>query len=354
MANKKINDLSLAASVVDTMQLETDIGGATANKVTALQLKNYMDIPLGKTESFTATAGQTLFTITVGTPLDPTIVRLYVNGQRREYGASKDYTISGNIITWYNNDYTMENGNLVQVDFGETYAGSPPVLSVFGRIGAVIATASDYDASQIDNDSGVAGAFVSDALDTLDSGKAASGANSDITSLSGLTTALSIGQGGTNSTTALANGKVMASSGGKIIESAVDISSVVPPFSLLAFGNNSVASTIVTRYMNPFGVNATASTSIVNVVSPFACTIKNMHVYHNNPAGNGNNIVYTLFKNGVSTSLTVTIPSTTQTASDTSNSVSVSAGDRLTIEVTKGIAIGASPTDIYVSMEVTS
>ena len=32
----------------------------------------------------------------------------------------------------------------------------------------MIAVASDYDASQIDNDSGVTGALVSDALDTLD------------------------------------------------------------------------------------------------------------------------------------------------------------------------------------------
>lgn len=41
MATKKINDIGIAGSVGDTMQFETDIGGATANKVTALQLKNY-------------------------------------------------------------------------------------------------------------------------------------------------------------------------------------------------------------------------------------------------------------------------------------------------------------------------
>lgn len=52
-----------------------------------------------------------------------------------------------------------------------TSSGSAPsssVLSVFGRTGAVLAAASDYDASEVDNDSGVAGAQVSDALDTLD------------------------------------------------------------------------------------------------------------------------------------------------------------------------------------------
>lgn len=45
--------------------------------------------------------------------------------------------------------------------------GGAPVSSVFTRIGAVVAVASDYDASQVDNDSGVAGAFVDDALDNL-------------------------------------------------------------------------------------------------------------------------------------------------------------------------------------------
>ena len=50
-------------------------------------------------------------------------------------------------------------------------SSSAPVDSVFGRIGAVLAVAGDYDASQVDNDSGVAGAFVRDALNALNAGK---------------------------------------------------------------------------------------------------------------------------------------------------------------------------------------
>lgn len=50
----------------------------------------------------------------------------------------------------------------------EEVASTAPVDSVFGRTGAVAAAASDYDASQVDNDSGVSGATVADALDTLD------------------------------------------------------------------------------------------------------------------------------------------------------------------------------------------
>ena len=47
--------------------------------------------------------------------------------------------------------------------------GGGLVDSVFGRTGDVVAAASDYDASQVDNDSSVTGATVKDALETLDS-----------------------------------------------------------------------------------------------------------------------------------------------------------------------------------------
>ena len=56
----------------------------------------------------------------------------------------------------------------IKLDGIEDGAQVNTVDSVFGRVGAVIALASDYDASQIDNNSSVPGAFVDDALDYLD------------------------------------------------------------------------------------------------------------------------------------------------------------------------------------------
>jgi hypothetical protein len=50
--------------------------------------------------------------------------------------------------------------------------GESPVVSVFGRTGAVVAATSDYNAAKIANDSGVPGATVKDALDALDAAKA--------------------------------------------------------------------------------------------------------------------------------------------------------------------------------------
>lgn len=47
--------------------------------------------------------------------------------------------------------------------------GGGGVLSFNGRVGAVVSIAGDYDAGQVDNDSGVPGATVADALDALSS-----------------------------------------------------------------------------------------------------------------------------------------------------------------------------------------
>lgn len=62
-----------------------------------------------------------------------------------------------------------------------TLGTAAPVDSVFGRLGAVVAALSDYDASQIDNDSSVTGATVKDALETLDA--AAAGLDNDVVEL---------------------------------------------------------------------------------------------------------------------------------------------------------------------------
>jgi hypothetical protein len=72
----------------------------------------------------------------------------------------------GGITDWSVGDWAIYNGTVYQkID------NSDQVTSVFTRQGAVIALASDYDASQVDNDSSVTGAFVDNALDHLDTNK---------------------------------------------------------------------------------------------------------------------------------------------------------------------------------------
>lgn len=70
------------------------------------------------------------------------------------------------ITDWKIGDWAVFNGAA-----WEKVDNTESVVTVFGRTGVITATAGDYAASQVTNDSLVAGAGVSGALNTLDSGK---------------------------------------------------------------------------------------------------------------------------------------------------------------------------------------
>jgi len=66
------------------------------------------------------------------------------------------------ITDWKITDWAIFNGTA-----WEKVDNTDQVASVFSRVGTVVAQASDYDASQVDNDSSVPGTFVDDALNNL-------------------------------------------------------------------------------------------------------------------------------------------------------------------------------------------
>lgn len=74
-------------------------------------------------------------------------------------------TLGDYVASLVNNDSTVTGATVK--DALNTLKAASGVSSVFGRTGAVVAAASDYNASQVDNDSTVTGTFVDDALDTL-------------------------------------------------------------------------------------------------------------------------------------------------------------------------------------------
>ena len=120
---------------------------------------------------------------------------------------------------------------------------------------------------------------------------------------------------------------------------------------ILAFGANNVATTTTTRFLWPWYQDSLAPTTPTQFRVPRACTLRNLRVHHSVTAGNGNNIVYTVRKNGVTTALTCTLASTAADGSDLANTVAFAAGDLIDIVVTKGTAIGTSPTGITASLE---
>lgn len=122
----------------------------------------------------------------------------------------------------------------------------------------------------------------------------------------------------------------------------------------LTFGASDVASAADTRYLWPGFADSQAPASAVQCLITRPGTLRNLYVLHNGPAGNGNDIVYTVRKNGVATALTVTLASTGSIGQDTAHSVSVAAGDRLDLEADKALDIGTSPTNVIAAMELAS
>lgn len=120
---------------------------------------------------------------------------------------------------------------------------------------------------------------------------------------------------------------------------------------MMFFGNQVITNTAVTRYLTP-GFMANAGTSPIQLAVPFNCTAKNMFVFVGTPAGNGGNITYKLRVNSVGTALLVTIPSTTASGNNVTDTVSLTAGDRIDLECSKAIDVATGPTFPLVSIEL--
>ena len=133
---------------------------------------------------------------------------------------------------------------------------------------------------------------------------AKSGANSDITSLTGLTTPLSAAQGGTGSASGAA--------------------------SIISFGSS--ATTVpdsVTRY---FGVGyCTASYTDVFFRLPYACTLSNL--YAQCSGSSFGTRTYTVYINGAASTLTCAASGGVNSTSDVTHSVTCSAGDSICIRI---------------------
>ena len=120
------------------------------------------------------------------------------------------------------------------------------------------------------------------------------------------------------------------------------------------FGADAIGSSTTTRYLLPSYSDTLATSSPVQIEIPSGVTsfdFVRLDVRHNSPAGNGNDIVYTLRVNGVATALTLTLASTATSGTVTAT-VAIAAGDLVDIEITKAASIAASPTGVVSLVEV--
>lgn len=121
--------------------------------------------------------------------------------------------------------------------------------------------------------------------------------------------------------------------------------------SILGWGSNNVGTTTTTRFLHPWHEDSTAPTTAIQIEIPKGTRLRNLRIRHNVVGVSANTIVYTLRVNGVASALTVTLAATGTAAADTTNVVTVAAGDRLDIQVTKGASITTSPTSVTATIE---
>lgn len=122
--------------------------------------------------------------------------------------------------------------------------------------------------------------------------------------------------------------------------------------SVMLFGAGSVGSTTATRYLFPAYDDGIAQVVPVQIRMPRAGTLKNLYVRHNDPAGNGNPIVYTVRINGAPSALTVSLASTANDGNDVTHEIGVAKGDLVDVAITKAAAIGQSPSDVVATVEL--
>jgi hypothetical protein len=121
---------------------------------------------------------------------------------------------------------------------------------------------------------------------------------------------------------------------------------------MIQWGNDSISGTTTTRFMTPGYGDATARTTEIQFKAPKAGTLRNLFVHANVTAGNGNNIVYTVRINGVDSTLTVTLASTSADASDTTHAPTVAQGDLISLKVTKASSVATGPSDVIVTCDL--
>jgi hypothetical protein len=120
--------------------------------------------------------------------------------------------------------------------------------------------------------------------------------------------------------------------------------------STLVFGNGGVCLSTTPRFLTP-GFNPSNAPSVIALGRAVVGGIFNgLTIEHSEPAAVAGTIIYTLFINGVATSLSVTLQANAATGSDNAHSVPYNAGDTWSIQVTKPLAISASPSNVIATL----
>jgi hypothetical protein len=126
----------------------------------------------------------------------------------------------------------------------------------------------------------------------------------------------------------------------------------IPKGTVLGWGAGLLGATITPRYLYPWYNDQLAEVGELGLLAPRPGVLKNFRVVHTIPDGNGNLITYTVRVGGVNSPLAVAFASTDAFGFDLTNAISVSAGDRVSVLVTKVLSVGASPRNIVATADL--
>jgi hypothetical protein len=121
---------------------------------------------------------------------------------------------------------------------------------------------------------------------------------------------------------------------------------------VLAWGAGILGASTTGRYLAPGSSDQLAAVREIEMLVPRKGTLRKLHVKHNPPDGNGQQIVYTVRVNGSDTVLSVALASTASGGSNLVDEVSVDVGDRVSIKVSKAVGVFRSPRNVVATAEL--
>ena len=90
----------------------------------------------------------------------------------------------------------------------------------------------------------------------------------------------------------------------------------------------------MTRYMNPGGSILHNNDIDARMRIPYTCTIRNLYLRSDVPAGAGETFIYTIMLNGIATAITGTIGGAAAVeANDLVNAIAVALGDEISLRI---------------------
>lgn len=119
---------------------------------------------------------------------------------------------------------------------------------------------------------------------------------------------------------------------------------------LLEWGDGNIQTTTTDRFLTPGYDAGSAPTVAIQKTMTRRGFLEQLRIKCRVANGNGNNVAYTIQVNGLDTPLAVTLASNVQSGSNTTSRVQVSAGDFVTLKVSKAAGIGTSPQDVIADL----